>query len=200
MARKRMIDPDIWIDGKFNRFDYAGRLLWIGLISMANDYGKLVGDPDIITSQIFPKDKISIITYLERYNDAGMIVRYENNGEQYIKIKNWDKYQTLMHPAKDKIPEPSRNNLDGVKKTSTQFSLVKYSLRKGKHTFNEFVKLTKNEHTKLIEKFGERGTNEWIERLDNYIGAKGKKYKSHYRTILMWAQKDQPKNKESWRK
>ena len=45
---------------------------------------------------------------------------------------------------------------------------------------------------KLIEKFGS-DTKNWIERLNNYIGSKGKKYKSHYHTILAWDRKAQEK-------
>jgi len=34
----------------------------------------------------------------------------------------------------------------------------------------------------------------YIERLSNYVASSGKQYKSHYATILNWAQKDKPKN------
>jgi len=41
--------------------------------------------------------------------------------------------------------------------------------------------------------------------LDNYIGSKGKKYKSHYHTILNWYRRDQiqsskPSEVEAWLK
>ena len=64
-----------------------------------------------------------------------------------------------------------------------------------KTKFLDFVFLTEEEHKKLIEKFGEIGTQERIEKLNNYIGSKGKRYKSHYHTILSWEAKDKPKNK-----
>ena len=50
--------------------------------------------------------------------------------------------------------------------------------------------LTDDEHKKLIEKIGQTETERYIERLNNYIGSKGKKYKSHYHTILNWSSKD----------
>lgn len=55
-----------------------------------------------------------------------------------------------------------------------------------KKQFLEFVLLTDQELKNLIEKFGEKTTQIWIERLNNYIGSKGAKYKSHYHTILNW--------------
>ena len=63
-----------------------------------------------------------------------------------------------------------------------------------KITYLEFVKLTEEEHNKLIDKLGELETNEYISRLNNYIGSKDKKYKSHYHTILTWWNKDQKTN------
>lgn len=49
------------------------------------------------------------------------------------------------------------------------------------------VLLTPEEHAKLLVKLGERQTADFISRLENYLGSKGKKYKSHYHTILSWA-------------
>jgi hypothetical protein len=58
--------------------------------------------------------------------------------------------------------------------------------------FGEFacVKLTEEEHRKLLDKFGDRETAERIQRLDTGIASKGYKYKSHYATIISWAEKD----------
>jgi len=56
----------------------------------------------------------------------------------------------------------------------------------GKKKFLEFVELKDEELEKLISKIGEKNTQIWIERLNNYIGSKGRKYHSHYHTILTW--------------
>jgi len=61
----------------------------------------------------------------------------------------------------------------------------------------EHVFLTASEYKKLIDRLGEEKTDEYIERLNNYIGSKGKKYKSHYHTILNWIDSDSKKNKKS---
>ena len=53
------------------------------------------------------------------------------------------------------------------------------------------VCVTENEYQKLIERFGEAGTKERIESLAFYINSKGKKYKSHYFTILSWERRHQ---------
>jgi len=66
-----------------------------------------------------------------------------------------------------------------------------------KDKFLEFVFLTKEEHKKLIERFGEKKTEDWIETLNNGIGSKGYKFQSHYYTILAWDRKDKKKNSDS---
>lgn len=52
------------------------------------------------------------------------------------------------------------------------------------------VELTDEEYQKLIEKHGKPNTHKYIDRLSLYIASAGKKYKSHYATILAWMRKD----------
>ena len=59
-----------------------------------------------------------------------------------------------------------------------------------KKRYMDSVLLTLEEYGKLIDKFGEDKTKDYIENLNNYVGSKGKKYKSHYYTILSWSKKD----------
>ena len=65
-----------------------------------------------------------------------------------------------------------------------------------KKLYLEFVKLTDDEYKKLVDKFGEQDTKNKIQKLDDYIGSKGTKYVSHYRTILNWSKKDEPTKKK----
>jgi hypothetical protein len=56
--------------------------------------------------------------------------------------------------------------------------------------FLDFVYLTNEEHQKLISQLGEENVSTLITRLNLYVGSKGKSYKSHYYTILNWANKE----------
>ena len=60
-----------------------------------------------------------------------------------------------------------------------------------KKKFGEFenVFLSEEETVKLKAKLGEEA-EKYVERLSNYIESSGKRYKSHYATILSWAEKD----------
>lgn len=59
--------------------------------------------------------------------------------------------------------------------------------QKQKIKYAEFVSMTNDEYSSLVAKLGgEERAKRCIEILDNYKGAKGKKYKSDYRAILNW--------------
>lgn len=61
----------------------------------------------------------------------------------------------------------------------------------------DFVSLTRSEIVKLKEEFGDDGFNWMVEKLNNYKGAEGKKYKSDYLAIRNWvvASYEESKNK-----
>jgi len=58
-----------------------------------------------------------------------------------------------------------------------------------KRKYLEFVSLTDTQHAALVAEFGEEGTADRIQELNDGIGSKGYKYKSHYHTILSWDRK-----------
>ena len=61
-----------------------------------------------------------------------------------------------------------------------------------KKKFGEFenVVLTGEEHEKLVDSLGDIGAKEYIERLSSYLAQSGRRYKSHYATLLNWWRKD----------
>ena len=60
-----------------------------------------------------------------------------------------------------------------------------------KKTFSEFqnVKLTDFEFEKLVIRFGEKNTTILIEELGGYLASTGKRYHSHYATLLNWGRR-----------
>jgi len=59
------------------------------------------------------------------------------------------------------------------------------------------VRLKDDEYLKLVQKYGQAKTDAKITNLENYIGSKGNKYKSHYHTILNWDNKDRKDGKNN---
>jgi hypothetical protein len=81
-----------------------------------------------------------------------------------------------------------------INKQNAHESKVKEKESKGKEkrVYGELahVRLSDDEYKKLIDEFGQVVTQDYINQLDNYIGSKGKRYKSHYATIRTWLNRD----------
>lgn len=52
--------------------------------------------------------------------------------------------------------------------------------------YGEYVRMTEEEHQKLVDAYGPEMAARMVEVLDNYKGSKGKTYKNDYRAILSW--------------
>lgn len=57
-------------------------------------------------------------------------------------------------------------------------------------THQDFVLLKDPDFEKLVSTMGRFCVLDYIDRLNNYIGSSGKRYRSHYHTILSWWRKD----------
>jgi hypothetical protein len=102
-----MISPEIWTDLKFVRLSLPQRLLYIGLISNADDDGRLRGEAEYLKMIIFPSDNISpnAIEDMLKHLD-GLIIRYEVNGNWYIQHPNWNKHQYIEKRRPSLLPAP----------------------------------------------------------------------------------------------
>lgn len=101
-----------------------------------------------------------------------------------------------------KLTDPSTGVNSAVNKLLTDPSTL-YSTKEKKETiqkkiYGEFknILLTDEELQKLKEKFPAQ-FNGLIEELSTYLASRGKKYKSHYATILNWKRRSDGTNKHS---
>jgi len=207
MSHTRYIKPDFFKDEDIADLEYYVRLLYIGLWTLADKEGRLEYRPKRIQAELFPYDtKIDIIKGLEKLcqnknnSKKPYIYIYGEFDNQYLQIINWHKYQKPHFTEKESII-PIYNNINNNLKINLKSKasssdievneqLVNVEVTVNKKNYSEFVKMTEIEYDKMIEKIGETKTKEMIERLNNYIGSKGKKYHSHYHTILNWVNKD----------
>lgn len=104
MARRRMIDPAIWTNRKFLRLSYFERLLFVGLVSQADDEGRLWNDGLALKAGIFPADSLPLEQVecgLERLASVDLI----SCDETAIQLIGWSEHQTIDRPKKSTIPE-----------------------------------------------------------------------------------------------
>ena len=76
--------------------------------------------------------------------------------------------------------ECERNAINKIKENKIKEKEI------NKIKYKDCVLLTEEQYISLLDNYWERNTNEYIQKLNNFIMSKWKKYKSHYHTILNW--------------
>lgn len=113
------------------------------------------------------------------------------NYEQY---QGFGAYSNELHEtASETVTKQSRNNNKNVYKGEEGLKDISESPKSKvvkKKKYAEHVSMTEHEYTKLLDQLGEQLTQSMIDRLNNYKGSTGKKYKSDYHTVLNWHRKD----------
>lgn len=108
MARKRMIDPSFWTDEKLGECTMQERLLFMGLISNADDEGYGRANPKLLKSLIFPYDDLrasDLEKWLSHLGGLHIVVLYEYNGQTYYNLPNFLKHQTINRPTETSFPK-----------------------------------------------------------------------------------------------
>lgn len=103
-------------------------------------------------------------------------------------------YETYQNPANYESHDEHHNDATRTpqcrhtinKKEKKKKNEKKEEITESKRLFGEFVLLTDAQYAKLVERFGQQGTDERIADLNVGIGSKGYHYVSHYHTILSW--------------
>ena len=100
MARSRNIKPGFFSNEDLVELDFATRLLFAGLWTVADREGRLEDRPKKIKIAVFPADDLDINAMLQALHDRKFIVRYEVNGARYVQITAWSKHQNPHHTEK----------------------------------------------------------------------------------------------------
>lgn len=106
MARIRTIKPEFWADEKMGACDPLTRLVFLGLISLADDAGRLVDSVKQIDAALFPytdessRDAIEILDRMDRVRRG-----VSASGQRLIQIVNWERHQKIDNRNKYTLPE-----------------------------------------------------------------------------------------------
>lgn len=109
MARKRMIDPNIWQSEDFSKLSTLGKLVFIGLFSLADDEGRGRSNPVYLKSILFPYEEgirsADIDKTLSEISSNMSVIFYSCDGSSYYSLYNWNIWQKIDRPTESKIPE-----------------------------------------------------------------------------------------------
>ena len=206
MAEGRMLKKRISKSRKLAELKTdSARMLYFFIYPHLDIKGRFSGDSYIIKGHIVPYIKswttTKIETCLKDLARVKLILLYEVDGETFLECVRFADHQILRpeREAPSEIPDPP----EGYETTvaiprygpGVEIPLEKKDIpKKDKIKLMEFVYMTREEHDKLCDKYTDKRVREYVERLNNYIGSSGKRYKSHYHTILQWIAKDGQKD------
>jgi hypothetical protein len=214
MPRIRYLKPEFFDDEDLGGLPPLVRIFYAGLWCWSDKEGRLQDRPKRLKADILPYDDadadqfLSILAKPKAGSGQPFIHRYESGGQRYIQIIAWDQHQKPHHTEKESTipapPDPKESSpqtpleerskgMGKIKQLnpSTELSNGEITVKeRTKLQLLDFVRLTEAEYEKLIEQFGREGADDRIRALNDGIGSKGYKYKSHYHTILSWERKN----------
>ncbi len=159
MARKRMISPEIWASSSFAELSDFAKLVFIGLISNADDEGKGEADPALLKSTLFPRDEkkraADVKSALSEIARSTSTLFYSVEGKNYYALVKWKAWQKLDRPTPSKIPNPPQEQSVGERGQYTQNSELDERSTSTRRTLDEGSPLIeKNKNKNRIEERG----------------------------------------------
>lgn len=206
MAKKRMFSIDIVGSDAFLDLPYSAQCLYFQLGMRADDDG-FVGNPKTIQRIAGTKaSDLELLVkkrFLLQFPSGVVVIKHwkinnQIQKDRYTPTVYTEEYQRLYIKDNKAYTESDKGCIHSVSEMDTQISIDKNRLDKNSrggekhaHGFFANVLLTDDELQKLADEIP--NYEEYIEKLSHYIESNGKKYKSHYATILMWHRKDREK-------
>jgi hypothetical protein len=108
---RRWLAPEFFTDEKMKKATVPERLLAAAIIANQDDDGRLRGDPAYLRAIAFLYDDYSLEEvkamrdHLAQVNPN--IIVYENDGDEYIQLKRYKRYQKPRYYHPSKFPAPS---------------------------------------------------------------------------------------------
>ena len=115
LGQRRMVYTNLWQSAQFARLPDKAKLLYIGLITLADDDGRLRADSLLLRSQVFPLDETikqsDVRKWLNFIVRTGLVEVFRVDEHYFVQHPNWKKYQSIRKDLykPSKIPSnPSR--------------------------------------------------------------------------------------------
>ena len=172
----RVVKSEIWRNEKIGELDVLGRLFYIGLITLADDAGRVKGNDKYLKASIFPYDELDaedIKGCKDRCGGLKLITAFSVNGSEVLELTGWLEHQPLRT---DRI-KPSKLVTDKDDKYM-DFGIFKN------------VRLTQEDYDRLVERYKKVVADGYIEQLSTYKKSKNKRYHNDCATIHNWIRRN----------
>ena len=126
MARIRTIKPEAMQHRKVGKLSDRAFRLWMGMLTQADDSGRLVVDAEQFRVLFFAYQRsmtaAKVAQALNEILDLGLINLYELDGNLYGCFPSWRDHQKLSHPSPSRLPAPEDSRI--VRKFSEDSGLA----------------------------------------------------------------------------
>lgn len=116
--RIRTIKPETWADEKIGRLSRDARLLFVGLITMADDDGRFRALPSAICGHVFPYDEDAakrVEKWMAELETQHLVTRYVTDGFTYGSLNGWARHQRINRKSLSELPSPPSLNGNGAR-------------------------------------------------------------------------------------
>jgi hypothetical protein len=107
---KRMIDTKVWKSMQVASLNLRQRLLWMGLITTADDQGRGEAHPGLVRGKVFPLDDFTneeLAQDIDAICELGLIILYnKDDGMPLYQIVKWWEYQKPRWAWPSELPAP----------------------------------------------------------------------------------------------
>ena len=97
MPRARLLKPGFFTNDDLVELNFATRLLFAGLWTIADRRGRLEDRPRRIKIELFPADDVDVDAMLQALTGHGFIHRYTVGSQMLIHVRSFPKHQTPHH-------------------------------------------------------------------------------------------------------
>lgn len=199
LGQRRMVYTNLWQNESFAKMTKLARLVYIGLITLADDDGRLKGNTTLLKSQIFPYEpRISVDDIKKAVKEAvnaKLIIFYKEGNNYYIAHPNWTKYQLLRADRKrdSAIPPPNDNQMT----TKSPHKLSKDKIRE-ENSASYLKRIPEKDLEEFYNRFdaSKKAIISKGEDLFLWCEANGRVKKNYKATLLNALKKDFPERKE----
>lgn len=140
-----MIYGTVYANAELNLLPIEARHMYIGMLVLADDDGRLRADPRYLKGQFFSYDEkitsTEVEKWLEMLEEIGQVSIYERDGVKILRHPKWKKYQAIRADmyVTSKLPSPLRNRNEDDTETVHKLSKDKLSKDKEREENTELV-------------------------------------------------------------
>lgn len=110
MPRIRSLKPDHKSHRKIGPLSDREYRLWVGMLTEADDAGRLVADAGQLRLLVFgyhPRVRASQVeAAIQVLARSGLIALYKADGQRYAAFPSWADHQVINKPQRSKLPDP----------------------------------------------------------------------------------------------